>query len=269
MERKLDVLIATHGAEGLQRIVEMDLPHIEGVNYVVTWQAGAAKDDASGPMTAIPLQLNRDDIEIHPSDSIGLSRNRNLGIGFAKAPVCLIADNDLKYRPEQLRSVIDTFNANPDLGLGLFKHDGARKKYPSTEVDLNAGIPRNFYIVSFEIAFRKSSIGQIRFNERFGLGTPFGLAEDDIFFYDCIKAGIKARFFPISITSHPHESTGYRPITQTSVMQGEGAFFRHIHGFAKGLPRVPLFVWRNWRSGRIRFWWGLHNMLLGFLSYRK
>lgn len=266
MERKLDVLIATHGEQGLRRISEMNLPHVDGVKYIVTWQTGGYGNTQT---TAVPPELNRDDIEIHPSDSSGLSRNRNFGIDLAKAPVCLIADNDLKYRPEQLQSVIDTFAAHPDLGLAIFKYDGEHKKYPATEVDLNAGIPRNFNITSFEIAFRKPAIGNLRFNERFGLGTPFGLAEEEIFFYDCIKSGVKARFFPIVITSHPHPTTGRGTITQPGVMRGEGAFFRHVHGFAKGLPRIPLFAWRNWRSGRIRFWWGLRHLLIGFTTYRK
>lgn len=269
MERKLDVLIATHGEHGLQRIVEMDLPRVDGVNYIVTWQTGSSDDTGCSRQSSIPPELNRDDIEIHTSESTGLSRNRNFGIALAKAPVCLIADNDLRYRPEQLQSVIDTFATHPDLGLAIFKYDGADKNYPLTEVDLNAGIPRNFYVASIEISFRRSAIGNLRFNERFGLGTPFGLAEDEIFFYDCIKSDVKARFFPISITSHHHPSTGNHTLKQSSIMRGEGAFFRHVHGFAKGLPRLPLFAWRNWRSGRIRFWWGLHHLIIGFISYRK
>ena len=54
---RLDVLIATHRPEGIKRVVDMDLPRVDGVGYIVSWQ------DHRGVL--VPQELaRRDDIEI-------------------------------------------------------------------------------------------------------------------------------------------------------------------------------------------------------------
>lgn len=260
--KKLDVLIATHGHDGLKMVEKMNLPQVEGVTYIVTWQ------QPQGDYSGSPLSL-RPDVEIHPSQTIGLSRNRNLGISLAKAPVCLIADNDITYTPGQLQAVIDTFDNHPDVGLATFKYIGARKQYPPGECDLSASLPKNYIFASIEIAFRREAIAGIRFDERFGLGADYGHGEEVKFMHDCRMAGVNCRFFPIEITRHDGEPTGSRPITDPRAAQGSGAIIRHVYGFALGLPRVLLFVYRNWCSGRLRFMFGFKNALKGFIQYHS
>lgn len=259
--RELDVLIATHGNDGLKKIEEMRLPSVKGVTYIITWQKPA------GDYSTSPL-LKRDDIEIHTSDTIGLSRNRNLGISVAKAPVCLIADNDLYYTPSQLETVISTFKLHQELQIATFKHIGADKMYPENECDFTESVPKGYSVSSIEIAFRRNAIKDIRFDERFGIGAEYCLGEEEKFIHDCRKSGISCRFFPIEITRHDDLSTGKRPLVDARVARGHGAFIRCIYGFVAGFPRVPLFVYRNWRSGRVNFLFGLKNVMLGFLKYR-
>lgn len=261
--RKLDVLIATHGSNGLRMVEQMRLPEVDGVCYVVVWQKGCENDLQNSPLSS------RGDVEVHISDTLGSSRNHNIGISLAKAPLCLIADNDLRYTPRQLQSVIEVFETHPDVELATFKHIGARKKYPPAECDLAPKPPKGYNVVNFEMAFRKDSLRGVRYNERFGINAKYQLAEDDIFFYDCLEAGLKSRFFPIEITTHANVSTGFRPYSSAEAIVGSGASLRHIYGFFKGLPRVPLFVFRNWRKARLSFWRGLVLISKGFLCYRK
>lgn len=52
---KLDVAISTYQPQGLQRVADMNLPQVEGVRYVVSWQQhGGAR---------IPEQLLRNDVK--------------------------------------------------------------------------------------------------------------------------------------------------------------------------------------------------------------
>lgn len=259
--RRLDVLISTYGRDGIERVSRMGLPAVDGVTYIVSWQIPVITE-----CNSVPKELSRQDIEVYPTLSRGLSRNRNNALRLSRAEYCLIADDDLEYTSGQLRSVIDTFDRNPDVELATFRYSGnCSKKYPSAEVDLMR-LPKNYFVASVEIAFRRKVIlGKgLKFNVDFGIGAPIlHSGEDGLFLLEARRAGIKCRFFPIVITRHCGLTTGSREITDIGVIMAEGAYIWKAHGY-RGIPRLPLYVWRNWRNGRLRFWWGLRGIIKGY-----
>ncbi len=255
--RRLDVLIATHGSDGLQRVADMHLPIADGVHYIVTCQASRSVE--------IPAPLMRSDIEVYEIPTLGLSNNRNAGISLARAPYCLIADNDLIYKPEGLNAVINALDTHPDVDIATFRHEGEPVRYPAVETDFTKCMPRGYSATSFEIAFRRSSIGNIRFDPNFGIGAPLACCEDPLFILDCRRAGLRCRFFPITIVEHRELSTGFRPINDPATAMAEGAYIRLAYGLA-GYARIPLFAWRAWRKGRMPLLWGMLHLTRGFFS---
>lgn len=256
-DRKLDVLIATHGDDGLRRVAEMTLPAVSGVKYIVTWQTIRGG--------AVPVALKRDDIEIHKIPDIGLSNNRNAGIALSKSTYCLIADNDLKYSVQGLKAIIDKLDNNPEVDIATFRYSGDYNFYPSVETDFTEYVPSGYNTVSIEIAFRVKSIGNIRFDTNFGIGGKLTACEDGVFILDCRRAGLKCRFFPVTIVEHTGLSTGYRPIDNPHIAMAEGAYIRLAYGI-NGYLRVPLFAWRAWRKGRMPLFWGVYHVTRGFFS---
>ena len=91
---KLEVLIATFGRDGLGRVIEMNLPEVEGVRYLVCCQnpAGENLDSEAAPL------LRRPDISIHYFADRGSAVNRNHAFDLARAPYLLLADDDLRYK---------------------------------------------------------------------------------------------------------------------------------------------------------------------------
>lgn len=257
--RKLDVLIATHGADGLKRVEEMKLPEVSGVHYIVMWQQGKGSD------IALYGGLQRNDIEIHIVTSNGLSLNRNAGIELARAPYCLIADNDLRYENEGLTAVIDTLDRHPETDVATFRHSGEPIHYPDDEVDFTERMPKGYNVTSFETAFRKKSLGNVRYDVNFGIGAPLACCEDPLFILDCRRAGLRCRFFPITIVEHKGLSTGLRPIDNPRIAMAEGAYIRLAYGLS-GYPRILLFAWRAMRKGRMPLLWGIYHLTRGFFS---
>lgn len=255
--RKLDVLVATHGDDGLQRVADMRLPVVSGVNYILTWQT------ATGG--TVPEALRRDDVEIHILPSTGLSHNRNAGMDLARAPYCLIADNDLRYLPGGLEAVIDSFEKHPDIDVATFRHSGEDVYYPAEETDFTERVPKWYNVTSFETAFRRATAGRLRHDTNFGIGAPLAAAEDSVFILDCRRAGLRCRFFPVTIVHHPGASTGYRRVTSPATAMADGAYIRLAYGL-KGYPRIPLFAYRAMRSHRMPFCWGLRHLTRGFFS---
>ncbi len=258
---KLDVLIVTHGPDGLEMVRKMQLPRLDTVRYIVSWQ--------QPPQGACSSIDSRSDIEVHTFDDTGSSRNHNHTIELARAPYCLLADNDLRYTPEGLSAVIDTLDNHPEVDVATFMFAPVTRCYPATETDVTALMPRGYSVVTFEIAYRREKLGKVRFDERFGINAPYRCAEDEVFFHDCRLSGLHCRFFPIVITTHSHSTTCDRPVTDPAMARGMGALLRHIHPGISGMLRVPLMAWRNYRRGRFPMMWGLRHIAHGFFSYRR
>lgn len=260
---KLDVLIATHGSEGLNQVAQMTLPQVDGVRYIVTWQTGAGYDNDTA--VKIPEKLNRPDLKITPIKSTGLSNNRNAGMSLAEAPYCLIADNDLHYTADALKSVIDTFDKNPGTDIAVFRHSGDNSMNLVHPATLDKRLPKGFSVTSFDTAYRRESIGGIHFDPNFGIGAPLSSGEDTLFLLDCRRRGLHCRYYPITIVRHNGPTTGHRAITDPNIAAAEGACTRLEYGMA-GFPRIILFAWRAKRNGRMPLLWGLRHLARGFFS---
>jgi hypothetical protein len=52
----LNLAIVTHKEDGIKRVVDMNLPHVDGVRYIVSWQSSEG--------VKLPEALYREDMEI-------------------------------------------------------------------------------------------------------------------------------------------------------------------------------------------------------------
>lgn len=255
----LDVLISTCRPAGIEHVAAMDLPVVEDVTYIVTWQ-----DSRDTPVP--PALEQRKDIEIYRVDTIGLSNNRNEGISRSRGDIWLVADDDLRYTAPQLRKVIDTFRSRPAMDVALFRFEGAGSKlYPAVETPA-IPYPKFYYPSSVEIAVRRSPRTMaMRFDPRFGLGSGlFHAGEEDIFLLRGRELGLDMRIIPETITLHQGVSTGEGSITDGKVLAAFGAVMRY-HYPLSFILRLPLKAWRLSRAGRCGFMRGLARMSGGAL----
>ena len=254
----LEVLICTYGNEGIKRASEMTLPSIDNVKYLISWQV----DDSNA---TTPDALMRNDIAIYRTNSKGLSNNRNHAFSKATGDICLIADDDLAYTPQQLTTIINTFENNPNTDIALFKYSGGdNKQYPDYEFDLN-NEPKGYYITSFEIAIRRTCIpSSLKFDTRLGVGTSMPAGEEAIFIHQALKLGLKGKFFPITITHHAALTTGSRT-PSPGVLQANGFVVRIKYGLG-GILRLPIIAWRHHRQGNTSFTSALYNLFKGFVT---
>ncbi|MDE6484451.1 MAG: glycosyltransferase [Duncaniella sp.] len=261
MMTTLEVLIPTHTPEGISRVEEMNLPEIDGVGYVVSWQ-----NYGDG---VIPDALaSRSDVKIVKYRRKGVSANRNNALDNATADILLIGDDDLIYTAGRLEAVRRVMDENPDVDYASFRYEGADEKvYPSGECDLGGRIPKYFSQTTFEIALRRNSpAGQLRFNEQFGPGAPvFSAAEDEIMFLTARARGIKMRFFPVTIACHPGLTTGCRGVDNDGILLSAGAVIAKTFPLTAAL-RIPLKAWRLFRSGKATFFKSLLLMSKGAIK---
>ena len=128
----------------------------------------------------------------------GLSRSRNKAIAAAKADICVIADDDLMFDGDADARIEALFAENPNVDVITFQaRDGGGRPLKRYRKSGHAhSLLTAFNIISFEIAFRRTSVinSGVLFDERFGLGAKFVSGEENIFVADLVRAGLNVRY---------------------------------------------------------------------------
>lgn len=231
---QLEVQICSYGRDGLDRLAQMNLPHVKNVAYTVCLQW------ESDLPPVIPVQLEREDVKVLFHASKGLSANRNFGLRHATGDIILIADDDLVYDEDGLNAVIRAFQDNPAIDFATFMFQGpSGKKYPGRSFSFSDGIPKGYFLTSFELALRRRSLPEhIRFSELLGVGTPlFGSGEENVFLMHLVGCGLNGRFFPTIIVQHPGPTSGSKKATE-EFLRSQGLWLRLRFGNARGLMQL-------------------------------
>ena len=144
----------------------------------------------------------------------GLSRSRNMAIEKADAGICILCDNDVEYLPDYESRIMDGFSRHPDADLIVFYIERKEKPKPNYPKSKRMGYLSVLKIFSPEVAFKKDSIEDIKFDERFGAGSgKYLMGEENIFLYDCLKKRLKIYYEPVKIAKLREEEstwfTGY------------------------------------------------------------
>lgn len=255
----LDVIIATYKPEGIERVAAMLLPPRNDVRYVVSWQV-----HGNAPLP--PEIAERDDVMICRTDSIGSSPNRNNALDNATADIVYLADDDIEISSDAFDAIMTTFAENPDVDVATFESKrGSTRKFPATPTDLNTTLPKDYYVVTFEIALRRRTAGFHRFCTAFGIAAErFHSGEDELFLYSAIHKGLCCRFFPILICRHPHSTTAERRQTP-GTLRSIGALIALMTP-ATAVLRIPLKVYRLWRERLASPLTALYYIIDGALS---
>lgn len=200
----LNILISTIDS-GIFQLDKVLLYPQKNVKYIVSHQY---RDKGYKQM---PSFLERKDVIVSQIPGSGVTKSRNNAIRIADGEIGLFADDDVTYRKEYFDTVLRTFDENPDLDVALFKiktgpGEPEYKNY-SKEVIQYIKAPS---VGTVEVAIRLEKIKEkkIFFDERFGAGQPLLIGSDEsIFVHDCIKSGLKVKYFPEYVVEHPYEST--------------------------------------------------------------
>lgn len=207
----LQLLICTID-EGIQKLRGHFLPQRQDVSYLISWQY-------TGEKPQIPSWIiERDDVELILLFGQGLSRNRNYAIDKASADIIKICDDDEQWTNEDFDAILDAFKTYPKLDIIQFQARGLQKTYPPQ------------YVSSVELTMRRECIGQLRFDERFGLGSSYlNSGEEAIFVHDAHKKGLSMMYLPVSVCETEPQSTGQQ-ITNPLNLRSKAAVWTHTRG---------------------------------------
>ena len=212
----LELLICTID-ERMQRIESHLLPPRADVSYLISWQY-------TGLKPVIPeWAVCREDVRVVLLEGRGLSRNRNNALAHAQGDILKICDDDEQWTPQRLHTIIEAYERNPQSDIIHFQIEGIDKMYPNPSV------------ASCEMTMRRQTVGKMRFDERFGLGSEHLMSgEEDVFLCDARKRGLAIHYEPQVIAHTSGITTGQRT-WEPRVLRSKGAVFCYTRGVAYAL----------------------------------
>lgn len=119
----------------------------------------------------------------------GVGLNRNNTLMRASGDICVIADDDVIFCDNYIKTIKRNFKDNPEADVIIFNLYEKQPKRFITERKFKVGYKNFMRFGATRIAFKRNSIIKkgITFNLLFGGGTHFSAGEDTLFLYECLS----------------------------------------------------------------------------------
>ena len=174
------------------------------------------------------LAMSNPNIRILSLAEHGLSRSRNTALDNACGEICVLVDDDCVLHESCLKDINAAYAANPDADIitfGSLSSVTRQPRKPAPKKVKRHSLFSIFGVSSIEITFRRAAIKHkaLAFDERFGLGSRYPVAEENIFLKDCLDAGLRLYSHPALIVESDDQTTGYKMLNDPGL---RGKVFR-------------------------------------------
>ncbi len=201
----------------------------------------------------------------------GCGKNRNIGMIYAEADICLLADDDMIFDDGIEQLVVQEFELFKEADAIIFNvisDNSDRGQVINKKCKRMTKYSRNPY-GAFRIAFKLNKIRKcnIWFSTMFGGGAPYPSGEDSLFIRDMLYRGVKI-YISDKIIGHVKQegSTWFNGMNK-DFFYGKGAFYAAVH--PKTWPIWMLyFAWRTKRLSEMSYTDKIKCMKNGVRGYK-
>lgn len=178
--------------------------------------------------------LCSDNIRYLQSNTIGLSKSRNIAIDNARGDILWIMDDDTEILDSAYDLIVDQFRIG---------HQVVILNFLRTDISLNKTLFKKHYfnlinaakISSINICFTSEIISKgFRFDEEFGLGTNSPSGEEYIFVTDIIRSKIPVYQSDVIGCIHRDITSGVDFYTTKNKLESKFKMFKRIFGMFGG-----------------------------------
>ncbi len=202
----------------------------------------------------------------------GVGKNRNLGLIYADADICLFADDDVTYKNDLEETILREFEACPKADIIIFHldtDDEIRKQcaYPKTR---KHGRLEKMPWGGFRIAFRLNAVkkANLWFTTLFGGGCVFPAGEDSMWLSDAKKAGLTFYVSKETIGKVSFEESTWFTGRDEKYYYGRGVYYEAVHPHTKYIWML-YFALRTRNFGELSFSDKISWMKKGTDGYKK
>lgn len=183
-----------------------------------------------------------DNVKYISSPESGLSKSRNLAINSANKKYLWIMDDDVIIHDKAHDIIFKLLSRYKEAALIAVSH--SHKNIDKLKNKNNVYLNRitSASISSIDMIINLELIGEIRFNERFGLGTNYPSGEEYIFSCDLIKKGLKIVKSYSVCTYHPLVTSGLDFYSEPHKLQAKKEMFKMAFGLKLGWVLFYIFL---------------------------
>lgn len=164
----------------------------------------------------------------------GLSRARNIGLGYSTKNIVAFPDDDCFYEENLLEKIISIFHQHEDLDFISIKtqdpHYTDRSLISCASTNHEISLDKNAGC-SFTYFFRNNiKFKSLKFSEEMGVGsgTPYGAGEETDFITRLINLGAKGHYFSNLIVYHDAKESIYNKETLNRLTSYGGGYGYYI-----------------------------------------
>lgn len=177
--------------------------------------------------------------------SKGVAKSRNQALQHCETEYLLFADDDITFDLSEIEQAIKYLEANPNCDLLLMQavdpSGQLRKRYPAKAQKLTKF--NSAKAATYEMLVRVPTAKKlnIKFDENFGAGAENYLGDEYIFITDLIKAGGRGQFLPLTIATHPEESSA-TPWSSDKAIKARAKIFSRVFGPIAPIVRLAFIL---------------------------
>ncbi len=246
----LEVIITTMN-ENILRLINDFFPNQKDVIFLISHQI--TKHEHNVYQSSIDHFIKkRKDVRYIFFFEKGLSRNRNQSMRVSKGDICLVTDDDIRFKTGAFDFILQSFKELPYSDIITYKTefpDG--RQYKRYKNHISRHTKRScMRVSSFEIAYKRKSIDRVklRWDEHFGLGgDPYTNHMENIFMVDALNLGLNGYFYPKTLVIHPFINSGFN--YSEHMVFSKGAAFYRMFGNLSYLSNI-LYAIKKYRDYR-------------------
>jgi len=268
MSETVDILICTID-DGIKDVPSCLMDFNPSINYIVSWQQtdGHSNDEC-------PIELTeRKDVAVSRLRGRGLSRNRNNAISKSKSEICIIADDDCRYTYDRIKRLMELYESNSDTDAIVMKSIGPDGKllrnYPDKSFNLK-NPPKGYYPISIDITFRRKNVCDIKFDERFGLGSEkMNSGEEGAWIESLLRHNKKVEYFPFPLAQTVDNPKSGKEIYKDAVkLFSNGSLLYYVYGIM-AIPRSIKYSLSTALEGKGNAFFIFRNQMRGIFYMMK
>lgn len=246
MKMKIEILVSTLNA-GIENIkVNTDF------NYLIIHQVSIASLDELTSL-AVDRLLKYKNVRYIRSNTLGLSKSRNMALDASLGEYVWIMDDDVTIKQNALSDIEDIVSKEYS-DIYILNHNEVKEN--SSEKFLNRF--NSFHVSSIDMLLSRCLISKgLRFDESFGLGTNKPSGEEYIFISDSIKSGLKVKQTTKVVSIHPALASGLDFFSDSNKIRAKKMMFNKTFGWA-GYILFFLFSVKKiktiWRGGYVKLY---------------
>lgn len=166
---------------------------------------------------------------IYSYDELGTANSRNRGLEHISEDIILLCDEDVVYNDDYENKVINEFKNNPKADIIVFNFINPYRKKRINKRRKRVYLHNSLNYASYNIAFKRNSIGNIKFNTLFGPNAKFISGGDDsLFLVDCLKNKLKVYTSPVFIGKISNDKSTWFKGFNEQYFFDRGAFFTAV-----------------------------------------